>query len=108
MNSICDKEMDYFITPARIKFFQRFKIDQSLFETDRILWLENEKFQEAMKILKKLKVVNDVAERAVLLIKEYNNILIKNEDQKQYCLQVLTAYNKNYPDAKKTTLSKDF
>ena len=106
LDSICDKEMDYFITPASIKFFRRFNIDESFLGTDPILWQEIETFQTAKNIVRKLKVVNDIAERAVHLIEDYNNILTKNEDQKQFCLQVLTDYRKQYPDAKKTTLSK--
>jgi len=50
-------------------------------------------------------VVNDVAERNVKLIEEYNTILTKDEDQKQYLLQVVNEYRKKYPDSKKSTLS---
>lgn len=42
-------------------------------------------------------VVNDVAERNVKLIEEYNTILTKDEDQKQYHLQVVNEYRKKYP-----------
>lgn len=49
-------------------------------------------------------VVNDVAERNVKLIEEYNTILTK-DDQKQYLLQVVNEYRKQYPDSKKSILS---
>ena len=100
--------MNYFITPLSLKFFCRFGIDTSFLITDPLLWHKNVKYQDAPNVFKKLKVVNDVAERDVLLIKKYNNILHKNEDQKQYCLQVSNEYQKNFPVAKKATLAKKF
>ena len=38
---------------------------------------------------KKIKVVNDLAKRAVQLTQEYINVLAKDENQKQYLLQVI-------------------
>ena len=52
-------------------------------------------------------VVNVVAERGVKLIEEeYSNILTKDEDQRQFLLQVVSDHRKRYPDCKKQTLSK--
>jgi len=51
-----------------------------------------------------LKVVNDIAERSVKLIHEYNSILTNDEDQKQYWLQVVYAHRNQFPDSNKNTL----
>ena len=39
-------------------------------------------------IVQHIKVVNDIAERGVKLLDEYNRLMINNEEQKQYLLQV--------------------
>lgn len=51
-----------------------------------------------------LAVVNDVAERGVALIEEYNKCLTKNEEQLQYLLLVISEYRKKYPNCNKKTL----
>ena len=56
--------------------------------------------------MKSLKVVNDVAERGVKLITDFNNLLTKDEEQKQYVLQVVHKCRKLYPDVSKHTLRK--
>ena len=45
--------------------------------------------------------VNDVAERGISLIKNNNDTLTKNEEQKQFILQLVANHRKNFP-----TLSK--
>lgn len=62
-----------------------------------------EDYQKGLKIVSNLLVVNDVAERNIKLIEDYNSILTKDEDQKQYLLQVVNEYRNNYSDSKKTT-----
>ena len=51
-------------------------------------------------------VVNDIAERGVKLIQEYNNILTKDETEKQFVLQIVNKNCKNYPSATKYYLKK--
>lgn len=50
------------------------------------------------------RVVNDTAERAVKLMEDFNKIGSKNEDQKQYILQVVSQYQRRFPNCKKVTL----
>ncbi|KYN10007.1 hypothetical protein ALC57_17866, partial [Trachymyrmex cornetzi] len=69
-------------------------------------WPENEEFKNGLETVKKLKVVNDTAERAVKLIQDYNACLTKNEEQKQFILQVVSDYKRCFPDAKKETLTR--
>ena len=68
------------------------------------LWPENPHFKEGFKKVQSLKVVNDMTERGVKLITDFNNLLTKDEEQKQYVLQVVSECRKLYPDASKTTL----
>jgi len=50
-------------------------------------------------------VVNDTAERGVALMQSYNSILTKNEDHKQYLLQVMEQHRQKFPNATKATIS---
>ena len=50
--------------------------------------------------------MNDVAERVVKLIQEYNNILTKDETEKQFVLQIVTENRKTFPTATKSSLMK--
>ena len=57
-----------------------------------------------MNIVHQMKVVNDIAERGVRLMDEYNSILTNNEEQKQYLLQVVKEYRSRIPDKNKRTI----
>ena len=61
----------------------------------------------ALKIVENLRVVNDTAERGVKLIQDFNILLTKNEEQKQFVLQAVDECRRLYPDVKKSPLSKD-
>lgn len=51
-------------------------------------WESNKNYRHARDVIRGLKVVNDVAERGVKLMEEYNIGFTKKEDQKQYLLKV--------------------
>lgn len=99
-------DLDYFITSQCYKYFERFEIDPKFLKIDPLKWSEDKSFQYGLNIVKKLKVVNDPAERAVRLIDDYNNILTNKESRKQYLLQVVTEYRKQFPNANKETAFK--
>ena len=50
---------------------------------------------------KYLKVLNDNSERGVDLIKEYNSIITKKENQKQCLLQIVHDHRRKFPECKK-------
>ncbi|KAG7173626.1 hypothetical protein Hamer_G029240 [Homarus americanus] len=52
------------------------------------LWQTNAGYCKAQKKLKTMKVVNDVAERGVALIQDYIHVITKDEEQRQFLLQV--------------------
>ena len=51
-----------------------------------------------------MRVTNDIAERGVALMEEYTKVLTKDEEQKQFLLQVVKHYRQVFPDRKKETL----
>ena len=70
-------------------------------EIEPCLWSENTDYLASQKIVSGLSVVNDAAERGVALIEEYNQILTKQEGQKQALLQVVSEHRRQYPDSSK-------
>ena len=68
-------------------------------------WNGREDYQAAMKYVNSLHVTNDFAERGVALITDFNSALTKDEEQKQYLLQVVEHHRKQFPNPKKTTVS---
>ena len=75
-------------------FLKRFNINSDYIETSPSTWESNLEYKRGKDIVSKLKVVNDTAERGVKLIENFNTIGSKNEEQKQYMLQVVTEYRR--------------
>lgn len=108
IEAYCGKEIDHFVTPQTRNFFVRFEIDEKFLETDPALWCENAEYQNGFKIVKNLKVVNDVAERGVRLFTEYNEILTRDEEQKQFVMQLVSEHQRIFANANKETVMKPF
>lgn len=66
--NFCDKEIDYFISPQSLNFFDIFEIKKGFLHIDPQEWPLNADYNEGLDIVRKLKVVNDTAERAVKLV----------------------------------------
>ncbi|KAL4103552.1 hypothetical protein QTP88_018914 [Uroleucon formosanum] len=70
-------------------------------------WPNIKSYTNAKNILQNLNVVNDVAERGVKLMEDFNTKFTKNENQKQYVLKLVQEYRKKYPSHRKDLLTKD-
>lgn len=68
------------------------------------VWPDDEEFKGAERVIMVLSVVNDAAERGVKLIQDFNDILTRDEEQKQFLLQVVQDHRRLYPDATKRTV----
>jgi len=77
------------ISNKSIQFFRRFRISSDFLHKDPSLWEITTEYKEAKDIIATLKVVNDSAERGVKLMEEFNDKFTKQEEQKQYVLQVI-------------------
>lgn len=71
-----------------IGMFKRFGISTHFLNIDPAHWNNQEEYKNGKDIINSLKVVNDTAERGVKLMEEYNNKFTKDEEQKQFLLQV--------------------
>ena len=64
-----------------------------------------EAYQEAKKIVKGLKVTNDVAERGVAMITEYATLITSDKEERQKLLQVAEYHRGKFPKQTKSELN---
>lgn len=76
------------LTPKSLKVFEKFNLSTEFLLIDPINWKDRQDYREGQKLIGSLRVVNDTAERGVKLIEEFNDKITKNEEQKQFLLQV--------------------
>ena len=74
---------------------------------DPTLWPSDPNFIDLKEKVRKMKVVNDCAERGIALIQTFNTTITKNEEQFQYLLQLVQLHRKQFPTSKKATLMAD-
>ena len=56
-------------------------------------------------IVKSVQLVNDVAERGVSLIQQFNASITRDEEQKQYLLQIVENHRQTFVGCKKVWLN---
>ncbi|KYN11357.1 hypothetical protein ALC57_16486 [Trachymyrmex cornetzi] len=95
-------EISDFITENSKQIFITNGISLNFLHKDPSLWEENEEFIKSRYRIGQLKVVNDVAERGVSLIQNFNSVLTKQEEQKQYLLQVVEYHRREKYSFKKS------
>lgn len=74
------------------KVFKRFKINSDFLKTYPNNWSSSNDYKNGEDIIQKLKVVNDAAERGIKLIEEFEQKVTRDENQKQFLLQVNISY----------------
>ena len=73
----------------------------------QVLQRENDSnYNLLKKALSKMQVVNDSAERAILLAKTYCNKLSTNPNKRSHLYQVVSMLRKKIPEKRKSTLTK--
>ena len=63
--NFCDKSIEDFISASSGQLFQRFGLPDDFLKEDPSLWENHPQYKKGQDLLLKLKVANDVAERAV-------------------------------------------
>lgn len=103
---IQSKELEDFVSSATQNFFTITGIPSTfLRQLDVASWDENDEYKVAKSIVTGLKVTNDLAERGVALMDEYNKLHTNDEEQKQFLLLIVQKYRQQYHDRKKSTLA---
>ena len=64
-------------------------------------WEKDDEFQKAADLVRHLKVLNDLVERAIKLITDFAHSITNDEIQKQYLLQVVESYRRKIRDFRK-------
>lgn len=72
-------------------------ISTSFFEFEPETWNETANFIDGQTKVKNILVVNDTAERRVKMFEDFNKVLTKNEEDKQFLLQIIEANRKAVP-----------
>ena len=68
-------------------------------------WTSIESYVEAKRVIDKLKVTNDVAERHVKMVSDFSCKITSDKEQRQCLLQMVEKHRKAYPSFKKKVLS---
>ena len=84
-------------TSRTANLFSRLDMDSSFLSKPPAQWNEDESYQMAKRRVQHLRVVNDTAERDVKLFEDYNAVLTRDEEEKQFLLQVVEANRKAVP-----------
>ena len=82
------------VTKSTLQLFHQFCIGMDFINYNPDEWVFRCDYLHGAQIVKNLCVVNDNAERAVALISEYNTFSTKDEDIKQYLLQVVDDHRR--------------
>lgn len=96
LNTLDNLQLHLFTNSQSKNFFTKFNIDTGFLEYDCSEWETHQSYINSREKLKHLLVVNDISERAVKLTEEFINSRSKDENQKQYLIQFLDEYRKNY------------
>jgi len=91
-----------FVTSASLRIFEAFNISMDFLDKDPSEWENSPSFQSSQKVMSGIATVNDFAERGVALSQEYNQVLTKDEQQRQYLLQVVEWHRRQFPSVNKT------
>lgn len=106
VHSLETKGIDSFVSKKTAAFFKRFNISTDFMNSPPSFWAQCPSYIHGLEIVKNMLVINDVSERKVKLMEEYNTVLTTDEEQKQFLLLTVENYRKTYPSyAKKSLIS---
>jgi len=87
-NDFLSFSLDKFVLKSSFKTLRLLNIPSDCLQENSSGWNQNEEFIARMNIVKHLQVVNDLAERGVKLMSDFTDTATKDENQKQFILQV--------------------
>jgi len=92
------KSLPKVITELRVSrsFFQTTGIDDCFLDSPVEHWPSTKSYKDAVVMVNNLASTNDCAERGVALIQAFN-ASTKDEDQRQYLLQVVEKHRSDFP-----------
>ena len=104
INAIENKRLEDFVSSNTLNFFSITGISSGFLKKKVEDWEDDAEYQKSRQLVRCMRVVNDIAERGVALMDEYDKIHTNNEEQKQYLLLLIKEYRMKFPDSNKSTL----
>lgn len=86
-----------FVTQRSLNLFDCLHLSKEFLTAAVDTWFECDDYNTACKTVRALKAVNDCAERAVKLATDFNEVLTKNDQQRQLLYQVVEHHRKLLP-----------
>jgi hypothetical protein len=102
--NIHSKDFSIFVSSSSMNFFKTLELPHEFLNKDPEDSETTESYQVVRQHVKQLKAVNDVAERGVALITEFNSSITNDEEQKQYLLQIVSQFRKMINEGTKKEL----
>lgn len=100
-------DLSHFVSERTLEFFNILNINCEFLSTHPSQWKHSATYIEQIEMLKKIQVVNDLAERGVALAAEYSSIITKDRKQQQYLTHVIEKHRLEFPNALKKTLTAE-
>jgi hypothetical protein len=96
IHDLSSKQLHNFVTKTTGRFFTILDLCNDFLDLDPSKWINDESYKMCQDIIKTVKVVNDLAERGVALIQEFNSSITRNEEQKQFLLQIVEDHRRQF------------
>ncbi|KAJ8677642.1 hypothetical protein QAD02_013429 [Eretmocerus hayati] len=103
LDVLSGRDMDSVINSYSLRSFACFEIKTDFLMLSVESWDSDPDFLDELEVVRRLRVVNDTAERDVELTEKYTN-RTKDEDLKQALLLTILHYKRAYRDANKRTV----
>jgi len=109
IEKVGERELYDFVTERSLTFFDKLRLPRSFLGKDPSRWETDPEYQKARDVVVHLRVTNDLAERGVSLIKDFQEAaLTKNEEQLQLLLRIVSKHRKQIPVVTKNAVIKAF
>ena len=95
-----------FVTRRSLNLFESLELSQNFLSVAVDTWNKRDDYTASSKIIHALKVVNDCAERAVTLVTDLNEVLTKDDKQRQLLYEVIEHHRKLLSSVMKAQLTK--
>jgi hypothetical protein len=105
LNLVECKQLEDFVSVNMMNFFEILQLATNfLTQVEPDQWEHDEGYKKAKHCAESLRVVNDVSESGIKLIQDFNLSVTRNEEKRQYLLQIVAQHTAQFPEAKKSLL----
>ena len=101
MSDTASLSLPQLCTSSKAQFFETLGLSSSFLDEDLECWEDLTDFQVAKDCLKAFRAVNDIAERTIKLMEDFNALMTVDEEQKQFLLQVVANHWQQLPKSTK-------